>query len=185
MIRIRLKRDDVWLNEALATFLTYKFASVFTEWDYENQFIDNELLQTMWEDGFPSSTPIKVEVLHPEDFYRLYDPIKNSKGAAIIRMLESFIDPNDLKNYMRVYVNSKKFGPATEQDFYNSITMPAELGVSAKDYLERWVLQKNYPEVAVLMSVVNGRTRVSFIQDRFLLTEIQEENPFEIESPWK
>jgi hypothetical protein len=63
--------------------------------------------------------------------------------------------------------------------------MPAELGVSAKDYLERWVLQKNYPEVAVILSVVNGKTRVTFIQDRFLLTEIEEENPFEIESPWK
>jgi hypothetical protein len=63
--------------------------------------------------------------------------------------------------------------------------LPAELGVSAKDYLERWVLQKNYPEVAVILSVVNGKTRVTFIQDRFLLTEIEEENPFEIESPWK
>jgi len=63
--------------------------------------------------------------------------------------------------------------------------MPAELGVTAKEYLERWVLQKNYPEVAVIMNVVNGKTRVTFIQDRFLSTEIEEENPFEIESPWK
>jgi aminopeptidase N len=93
----------VWLNEALATYFQYKsIASIYPDWDIENQFIDTELLQTMWDDGFPSSTPIKVEVKHPEDFYRLYDPIKNSKGAAIIRMLESFVDANDLKNSMRV-----------------------------------------------------------------------------------
>jgi len=96
----------VWLNEALATYLQYKsIASTYPEADIENQFIDTELIQTMWEDGFPSSTPIKVQVQHPEDFYRLYDPIKNTKGAAIIKMLESFIDSNDLKNYMRVYIH--------------------------------------------------------------------------------
>ena len=59
------------------------------------------------------------------------------------------------------------------------------MGVSAKDYLERYLLQKNYPEVAVLLqrSAGDGKASVKFIQDRFLLTEIDED--FENPSPFK
>lgn len=59
------------------------------------------------------------------------------------------------------------------------------MGVSSKDYLERWVLQKNYPEVAVLLDQVNGASRVRFVQDRFLLTEINEIDELDDTSPFK
>ena len=59
------------------------------------------------------------------------------------------------------------------------------MGVSTKDYLERYLLQKNYPEVAVLIRRSDGspQATLSFIQDRFLLTEIDED--YEEGSPFK
>ena len=57
--------------------------------------------------------------------------------------------------------------------------------MSSKDYLERYLLQKNYPEVAVLIERGSGGGQATavFIQDRFLLTEIEED--FELGSPFK
>lgn len=42
--------------------------------------------------------------------------------------------------------------------------------------MQPWLFQKNYPEVAVLLETVSGKTRVRFIQDRFLLSEIDEDD---------
>lgn len=47
--------------------------------------------------------------------------------------------------------------------------------VSVKDLIEPWLIQKNYPEVSVLLENSNGQNRVRFIQDRFLLSEIDED----------
>ena len=62
---------------------------------------------------------------------------------------------------------------------------PSSLGVTTKDYLERYLLQKNYPEVAVLIKRSDGgaQATVNFIQDRFLLTEIDED--YDEDSPFK
>ena len=42
--------------------------------------------------------------------------------------------------------------------------------VTPQEYMENWLLQINYPEVAVLMEVNSGVTRIKFIQNRFLLS---------------
>ena len=53
--------------------------------------------------------------------------------------------------------------------------MPSELnGVTTiKEYMEPWILQKNYPEVDVLLSVSSsGNTRVTFKQARYLVSDV-------------
>lgn len=49
------------------------------------------------------------------------------------------------------------------------------MSISVKNLIEPWLKQKNYPEVAVLLENSNGQNRVKFIQDRFLLSEIDED----------
>ena len=46
-----------------------------------------------------------------------------------------------------------------------------DAGVTAKQYMDNWLLQINYPEVSVQLDSVNSRTRVIFKQNRFLLSE--------------
>lgn len=43
-------------------------------------------------------------------------------------------------------------------------------GVTPQEYMENWLLQINYPEVAVLMELENSVTRIKFRQSRFLLS---------------
>ena len=57
--------------------------------------------------------------------------------------------------------------------------------MSAGEFLERWVEQNNYPEVAVLFEEQNGKQLVKFKQARFLLTEVDEEDPTVVPNEWK
>lgn len=43
-------------------------------------------------------------------------------------------------------------------------------GVTPQEYMENWLLEINYPEVAVIMEEDSGRTRIKFRQARFLLS---------------
>ena len=57
-------------------------------------------------------------------------------------------------------------------------------GVTPQEYMENWLLEINYPEVAVLMEDESGKTRIRFKQARFMLSpeglgEINPESPNE------
>ena len=45
-------------------------------------------------------------------------------------------------------------------------------GVSAKQYMENWLLQINFPNIKIeLQDLDSARNRVTFAQERFLLTK--------------
>ncbi len=56
----------------------------------------------MWEDGFVTSKPVIQDVNEKKSVPRVSDPIIVSKGAAILRMLESIVSETGLRNSMRV-----------------------------------------------------------------------------------
>ena len=56
----------------------------------------------MWEDGYATSKPVVKDVDEQNRVPRVSDTIVNSKGAAILRMLESIVSNVTLRNSMRV-----------------------------------------------------------------------------------
>jgi hypothetical protein len=58
-------------------------------------------------------------------------------------------------------------------------------GISAQDYMERWLWQKNYPVVDVVLQRSASESSVRFVQNRFLNTLIDEELPGTEPSPFK
>ena len=59
-------------------------------------------------------------------------------------------------------------------------------GVSAQDYMDTWLLQINYPEVAVVLNNTGNTTLLTFEQNRYTVTEIDEEYLFyPLQSPFK
>jgi hypothetical protein len=57
--------------------------------------------------------------------------------------------------------------------------------ISPQDFMERWLWQKNYPIVDVVLRNGDGVTSVRFVQNRFLNTLIDEEAPGTEPSPFK
>ena len=56
----------------------------------------------MWEDGYATSKPVINDVDERNSEPRVSDRIVSSKGAAILRMLESIVLPDAFKTNMRV-----------------------------------------------------------------------------------
>jgi aminopeptidase N len=56
----------------------------------------------MWEDGYESSHPINANVTYPDEIINLFDSITFNKGPAILRMIESLVNPTNMQMALRV-----------------------------------------------------------------------------------
>ncbi|CAF0936439.1 unnamed protein product [Brachionus calyciflorus] len=177
--------DDLWLNEGFSTFFEYQaIDELVQDWDIHDQFINDHIIPIMWEDGFVSSRPLKFDVRTPADISFAFEQLTISKSAAVIRMLHSIVGAEKFKQNIRNYLSSNAFGSVSTYDFYNAFDLGDKIPTTTEDFVDRWLLQKNYPEIAVLIENQSEKTRVNFVQSRFLLSPIQEEDPDLITSPY-
>lgn len=53
------------------------------------QFITEELVDTILQDGYPSSHPIQKPITNPYEIEEYFDSIETTKTASILRMIEN------------------------------------------------------------------------------------------------
>ena len=58
-------------------------------------------------------------------------------------------------------------------------------GVSAQQYMENWLFQINYPQIDISLDNSQAQTAVNFIQERFSLSDYNEDFFIPIISPFK
>lgn len=138
-------------------------------------FMSVDLLQeAMAVDSDLSSHPISFAVEKPADIRRIFDPISYSKGAAIIRMMQSFLGEDAFKDAVREYLKKFQYSNAVQDDLWsvmtkyghNFNTLPKELTV--KEIMDSWTLQAGYP----VLSIERNGTSISISQQRYLLPKI-------------
>lgn len=104
----------------------------------------------MEEDSDLTSHPISFPVSNSTDVRRIFDPISYSKGAAIIRMMQSFLGENAFRHALKTYLNKFKHSNAVHDDLWDVMTisgheyktLPENLTV--KDIMDSWTLQGIY-----------------------------------------
>lgn len=79
-------------------------------------------------------------------------------------------------------IRANLYGVADANAFYNTLKMPSAMGATtAKEYMENWLLQINYPFVEVQLEDFGGsQRRARFTQNRF----IQTKNDLTVPSPF-
>lgn len=128
----------------------------------------NEIQAAMAEDSNAKSHPISFAVSKPTDIRRIFDPISYSKGASIIRMMESFLGEEAFQGALHEYLTTFEYANAQQDDLWSimtkyghaSNTLPADLNV--KQIMDTWTLQAGYPVVQVNHSgsdVIVSQTR--------------------------
>lgn len=64
----------------------------FSNFDLKlDQFITEEMVPTLIDDGFPSSHPIFKNITNPYEIDEYFDDIESSKAAAIVRWVENIV----------------------------------------------------------------------------------------------
>jgi aminopeptidase N len=159
--------DDLWLNEGFANWMESRpLVSIRPDWNVAvDQAIDNQAALAV--DALKTTHPIHAPVETPAQIDEAFDTITYEKGAAVLRMIESYLGPDTFRKGINAYLQAHAYGNATSQDFWTAMTEAS--GKPVDRILPTFVNQPGAPLLEVSLSCVNSRAELDVSQRRFLL----------------
>jgi aminopeptidase N len=158
--------DDIWLNEGFATWMSNKpLAALHPEW---NMSVDEaiETQQALSLDAMRATRPVHNDVTTPAEIDEAFDTIAYQKGAALLRMIESYVGADTFRKGINAYLQAHAYGNATSEDFWKAITSTSQKPVER--ILPTFVDQPGAPLVVVGdVRCEDNVTRATLHQDRF------------------
>ncbi|CAF1112484.1 unnamed protein product [Adineta ricciae] len=175
--------DDLWLNEAMATWLSYKpFTTKYLDWNMELQALTEEVIPVMWDDAKPSSHAIIVRnVTSPADITSIFDSITYSKGASVLRMLEKIVGSDTFRDGLRDYLYSNAWDVGDPTVFYNKLFT----NISGEEFMKNWLEEANFPILNVHLRANDSGTYVTFNQSRFIISNALDSSNLTSDYRWK
>ncbi|PTL83050.1 M1 family metallopeptidase [Vitiosangium sp. GDMCC 1.1324] len=153
--------DDLWLNEAFATWMAYKIVDSWKpDWRVWLDF-DAGKAAALGLDALRSTHPIRGEVHNAHEAGESFDLITYEKGGAVLRMIEGFLGEEAFREGMRQYMRTHARSNAVADDLWKALA-----NASSQPVLElanAWIGQSGYPLVSVAL---DGRT-VTLSQRRY------------------
>ena len=114
--------DDIWLNEGFANWMETKPLKAWKpEWHMElDEVQSNQSAMTL--DSLKNTRPIRAEAWTPAEISELFDAIAYEKGAAVLRMVESWVGEEPFRAGVNAYLDRFKYGNARAEDFWGTLT---------------------------------------------------------------
>jgi len=156
--------DDLWLNEAFATWMAYKIVDDWRpSWRIWMDFEAGKGAALAL-DAMVSAHPIRADVNNAEEAGESFDAITYEKGGAVLRMLEGFLGADRFRDGIRLYMRRHREANATADDLWGALGE-----TSAQPILEMangWIRQTGYPLIDVALATEGG-VAVELKQRRF------------------
>ncbi len=188
--------DDLWLNEAFATWMADKAEDVLKpEWRIWDDFAV-ERAGTLDADAIVATRSVQSPVNSPNDALEMFDEITYSKGAALLRMLETYLGEDKFQKGIQTYMKAHAFANASTTDLWDalssasgSIADSASTKKKSKDskkgqvdvakLMDAWVHQPGCPIVSYgldtkLAAKKNTTLKLDVSQKRFFLDSAQD-----------
>ena len=127
------------------------------------QFIYTDYNSGLSLDGLENSHPIVQAVNNPSEINQLFDAISYSKGASIIRMLETYVGEDKFRDGLRQYMQLYKYSNAEGNNLWECIQEASETEIIPM--MESWTKQTGYPVINITWE---SDSRLSLNQERFL-----------------
>jgi aminopeptidase N len=157
--------DDIWLNEGFANWMMSKPLKEWRpDWKVELDEVDDNHV-AMGLDSLRATRPIRSKASTPSEISELFDPIAYEKGAAVLRMLESWIGPNDFRKAVNAYIEKFQYGNARAEDFWGTLTTVT--GKPVDKVMASFVDQPGLPLVSVDLRCAGGTSRAVLSQERY------------------
>jgi aminopeptidase N len=113
--------DDLWLNEAFASFLADK---IVDEWRPETRARVQALggkAEVMSEDALVTARRIRNPVRSTSEALEAFDGITYAKGRAVLAMIEAWLGEDRFRDGLRRYLAQHAWGNATAADLYAAL----------------------------------------------------------------
>ncbi len=157
--------DDIWLNEASATWMEAKTVEI---WDAEHpteQGIAGTIQRAMSADSLANARQIRQPIRSTHDIENAFDGITYSKGGSVLLMFEKYLGEDVYRDAIQYHLDRFAFGNADVFDFLESLEH-----VSGKDIapaFRSFLFQPGIPLVDVAVNCDDG-ARVTLSQSRYL-----------------
>jgi len=139
--------DDLWLNEAFATWMAFKIVDgLRPDWRVWLDF-DSGKAAALHLDALRSTHPIHAEVKNPEEMTESFDLITYEKGGAVLRMIEGYLTEEAFRDGIRLYMRRHARGNAVADDLWGALAEASGQPVVA--LANAWIRRPGHPLVEV------------------------------------
>jgi alanyl aminopeptidase len=158
--------DDIWLNEALASWAERKIASVVApELQSEIAAIRAKSV-SMRSDSLDSARKIRQPVNDRNEVGAAFDTITYEKGSAVISMFENYMGEEAFRRGLQRYMARHRWGSVTNTDFVAAISEAS--GKNLAPLFSSFLDQPGLPLFRMELECGNGAPKVRVTQERLV-----------------
>jgi puromycin-sensitive aminopeptidase len=139
--------DDLWLNEAFATWMAFKIVDAWNPaWRVWLEF-DQGKAAALHLDALRSTHPIRAEIHNVAEAGEAFDLITYEKGGAVLRMIEGYLGEGRFRDGIRLYMRRHARANAVADDLWGALGEASREPVL--ELANAWIRQPGFPLVHV------------------------------------
>ena len=143
--------DDVWLNEAFATWMADKVLTRYRpEWS-RGWWVHYARSRALEVDRLAAARRIRNPVADKNDIAGAFDDITYLKGAAVLSMFENWFGVEPFRDGVRGYLKRHALGNATAEDFIRALGAASGKGAEALAVFRGFIEQPGVPLIDVAL----------------------------------
>ena len=160
--------DDLWLNEAFATWLATKLtAQLEPAFRAELRALEG-VRWAMAEDGLATSRRIAEPIRDFRDVISAFDGVTYQKGGAVLAMFESYLGAERFRGALRAHVRRFAGGNATSADLIDSLAAASDDAPAFRRAFASFLDQPGTPLLDVALACGGARPALRVRQQRAL-----------------
>ena len=145
--------DDLWLNEAFATWMAFKIVDQWNPaWRVWLEF-DQGKAAALHLDALRSTHPVRAEIRNVAEATEAFDLITYEKGGAVLRMIEGYLGEEPFREGIRTYMRRHAKGNAVADDLWRALGEASREPVV--ELANAWIGAPGHPVIEVART---GRT---------------------------
>jgi len=159
--------DDIWLNEAFATWMSYKTMHAYDPDGGFDRQPTARGIGAMGADSLASARQIRNPIEANGDILSAFDGITYSKGGHVLSMFENYLGADQFREGIRLHMTRFEDGVADVNDFMSSLA-DGSGNPAVVDSFKSFIFQPGIPFLNVeLACPAAGAGNVTVTQTRY------------------
>ena len=158
--------DDLWLNEAFATWMGNKIHGQLRPEAHTDRGILEGGLGAMGVDSLASTRRIHQPIHDFTQIQNAFDGITYRKGGAVLAMFENYVGAEKFRDGVRAYLKAHARGNATSTDLIDAIAAQSDDPAAVKAAFLSFIDQPGVPFVKVDVDCAAGKTPALVLQQQ-------------------
>ncbi len=148
--------NDLWLNEAFATYLSYRCLADATRFEDAWRVFNGQMRPAAYrQDQLATTHPVATRVDHTDQAVGNFDAITYEKGAAVIKQLVASLGDAAFRRGLHAYIEHHAWGNADRSDFLGALGEAA--GRPLDDWARLWLQTPSLNTIRTRWSASAGR----------------------------